>query len=229
MMKRYFLHLFYKEWLKTRWAFLGTLLLGTATILYIFIAVENKITLTGAKTILLRILYDEPPVIYYASFLYIPLLTALSIGIAQYVPEVIQKRIRLTLHLPVKNNILISGMAGFGLILLTLSNLLYIGLFLYYNIRLFPEELTKPVMISLTPWLLSSYIAYNFIAMIAMEPNKWRKVIYSVIAYYILQLFLVGNEPHGAFRESLPIMTLMVLLSSGLVLYSSQRFYKGEK
>ncbi len=55
MMKRYFLHLFYKEWLKTRWAFLGTLLLGTATILYIFIAVENKITLTGAKTILLRI------------------------------------------------------------------------------------------------------------------------------------------------------------------------------
>ena len=82
MMKRYFLHLFYKEWLKTRWAFLGTLLLGTATILYIFIAVENKITLTGAKTILLRILYDEPPVIYYASFLYIPLLTALAIGIA---------------------------------------------------------------------------------------------------------------------------------------------------
>ena len=142
MMKRYFLHLFYKEWLKTRWAFLGTLLLGTATILYIFIAVENKITLTGAKTILLRILYDEPPVIYYASFLYIPLLTALAIGIAQYVPEVIQKRIRLTLHLPVKNNILISGMAGFGLILLTLSNLLYIGLFLYYKTRHdFPDTL----------------------------------------------------------------------------------------
>lgn len=228
-MKSYLLHLFYKEWIKTRWAFLGMLVLGIATILYIFTAVENKITLMGAQTILLRILYDEPPVIYYASFQYIPLLTALSIGISQYIPEVMQKRIRLTLHLPVKNNVLISGMAGFGLLLLTLSNLLYAGLFLCYNIRLFPEEITAPVMISLTPWLLSSYIAYNFIAMIAVEPSTGRKVIYSVIAYYTIRLFLVGNEPHGAFGASIPVMVLMAVLSSGLVLYSSQRFYKGEK
>ncbi len=228
-MNRYLLHLFYKEWIKTRWAFLGILLLGIVTILYIFTAVENKITLMGAKTIMLRILYDEPPVIYYASFQYIPLLTALCIGISQYIPEVMQKRIRLTLHLPIKNNILISGMAGFGLLLLTLGNLIYAGLFLSYNIRLFPEEITKPVMISLTPWLLGSYIAYNFIALIAVEPSKWRKVVYSVIAYYILQLFLVGNESHGAFGASIPVMVLLVVLSSCLVLYSSQRFYKGEK
>ncbi|MDE6452486.1 MAG: hypothetical protein K2L23_09465 [Odoribacter sp.] len=228
-MKRYLLHLFYKEWIKTRWAFLGMLLLGIASILYIFTAVENKITLLGAKTILLRILYDEPPVIYYASFRYIPLLTALAIGISQYVPEITQKRIRLTLHLPVKNNVLIGGMAGFGLILLTLGNLLYAGLFLYYNIRLFPAEITRPVMISLTPWLLSGYIVYNFIAMIAMEPGKWRKVVYSVIAWYILQFFLVGDNPHGAFGASTPVMALMVVLSSVLVLYASQRFYKGER
>lgn len=228
-MRKYLLHLFYKEWLKTRWAFLGTLLLGIAAILYIFTAVGNKITLLGAKTVLLRILYDEPPVIYYASFRYIPLLTALAVGISQYVPEITQKRIRLTLHLPVKNNTLIAGMAGFGIILLTIGYLLYTGLFLYCNTRLFPEEITKPVMISLTPWLLGGYIAYNFIAMIAMEPGKWRKVVYSVIAWYILRLFLVGDSPHGAFGASVPVMALMVVLSSGLVLYASQRFYKGER
>ncbi len=228
-MTRYLLHLFYKEWIKTRWAFLGTLIPGIAIIMYIFTAVENKITLKGAKTIMLRILYDEPPFIYYASFQYIPLLTALCIGLSQYIPEVMQKRIRLTLHLPVKNTVLISGMAGFGLLLLTLSNLIYAGLFLCYNIRLFPEEITKPVMISLIPWFLSSYMAYNFMALIAVEPGKWRKLAYSVIAYYILQLFLTGKEPHGAFGASIPVMILMAVLSSGLVLYSSQRFYKGEK
>ena len=228
-MKRILLHLFYKEWIKTRWAFLGMLLLGIAAILYIFTAVENKITLLGAKTILLRILYDEPPVIYYASFRYIPLLTAIAVGISQYVPEITQKRIRLTLHLPVGNHALIAGLAGFGLALLTLGNLLYTGLFLYYNVRLFPAEITRPVMISLTPWLLSSYIAYNFIAMIAMEPGKWRKVVYSVIAWYILQFFLVGDHPHGAFGASIPVMVLMLVASSGGVLYASQRFYKGER
>lgn len=223
------LHLFYKEWIKTRWAFLGALILGIATILYIFTGVENKITLLGAKTVMLRILYDEPPVIYYASFQYIPLLMALCIGISQYVPEVTQKRIRLTLHLPLKNNVLISGMAGFGLLLLTIGNLIYTGLFLYYNIRLFPQEITNPVLLSLTPWLLSSYVAYNFIALIAVEPSKWRKVMYSVIAYYVLQLFLVGNEPHGAYAASIPVMIVLVVVSSCLILYSSQRFYKGEK
>lgn len=223
------LHLFYKEWIKTRWAFLGTLILGVATILYIFTSVENKITLLGAKTIMLRILYDEPPVIYYASFKFISILMALCIGISQYVPEVMQKRIRLTLHLPVRNNVLISGMAGFGLLLLTLGNLIFAGLFLYYNIRLFPQEITGPVMISVTPWLLGSYIAYNFIAMIAVEPGKWRKVIYTLIAYYVLQLFLVGDDPHGAYEASIPVMVVLVLMSSCLVLYSSQRFYKGEK
>lgn len=228
-MKRTLLHLFYKEWIKTRWAFLGMLLLGIVAILYIFTAVENKITLQGAKTILLRILYDEPPVIYYASFRYIPLLTAIAVGISQYVPEITQKRIRLTLHLPVGNHALIAGMAGFGLALLTLGNLLYTGLFLYYNVRLFPAEITRPVMISLTPWLLSSYIAYNFIAMIAMEPGKWRKVAYSVIAWYILQFFLVGDRPHGAFGASIPVLVLMTALSAGGVLYTSQRFYKGER
>ena len=223
------LHLFYKEWIKIRWAFLGMLLLGIVSILYIFTDVENKITLLGAKTVMLRVLYDEPPYIYYLTFRYIPLLTALAIGISQYVPEVMQKRIRLTLHLPLHNNTLILSMAVFGICLLTAANLIFTGVFLYYNIRLFPAEITYPVIKTLIPWFAGSYIAYNFIAMIAMEPNKWRKVAYSVITYYLLQLFLVAGEPHGAYAASIPVMILLVIASSCFVLYSSQRFYKGEK
>lgn len=223
------LHLFYKEWIKTRWAFFGMLLVGIACVLYIFTGIENKITLLGAKTVMLRILYDEPPYIYYATFRYLPLLTALAIGISQYVPEVMQKRIRLTLHLPLHNNTSILSMAAFGISLLSLGNLIFTGIFLYYNIRLFPAEITRPVVTTLVPWLAGSYIAYNFIAMIAMEPNKWRKAVYSVIAWYLLRLFLETGEPHGAYAASIPTMLLLVLASSCFVLYSSQRFYKGEK
>lgn len=35
------LHLFYKEWIKTRWAFLGALIIGICIVFYIFIMVEK--------------------------------------------------------------------------------------------------------------------------------------------------------------------------------------------
>lgn len=223
------LHLFYKEWIKTRWAFLCVLLLGIASIIYIFTGVDNKITMIGDKALILKILYETPPVIYYFEFLYMPLLAGIAIGISQYVPEVMQKRIRLTLHLPMNNNLLVVTMAAYGLLLLTLCNVIFTGLFFYYNTAVFPDELTYPVLISLTPWLLGSYVIYNFIAMIAMEPSRGRKVIYAIIAWYVLQLFMVGYEPHGAYRAAIPVLLLIAVCSCPLVLYTSSRFNKGEK
>ena len=37
------LHLFYKEWLKTKWFVLASLLLGVGTILYAFIGLNSNI------------------------------------------------------------------------------------------------------------------------------------------------------------------------------------------
>ena len=65
-------HLFYKEWIKTRAAFFGTLIVGIGVVFYIFIGVENRITLMGAKGYTLYMLYNNPPVIYYGLLRYIP-------------------------------------------------------------------------------------------------------------------------------------------------------------
>ena len=85
-------HLFYKEWIKTRTAFFCSLLVGVGVVFYIFIGVENKITLMGAKNYTLNILYSNPPVIYYSLLRYLPLLAAVSIGISQYVPDCCSSR-----------------------------------------------------------------------------------------------------------------------------------------
>ena len=52
------LHLFYKEWIKTRWAFLGALIIGICIVFYIFIMVENRMTMLGAKNYTLSVLYN---------------------------------------------------------------------------------------------------------------------------------------------------------------------------
>ena len=96
-------HIFYKEWIKTRWTYLAALVLGLATVFYVFIRVENGMERFGAKTYMLKVLYDNPPLIYYRMLLYVPLLIAASVGVTQYLPETVNRRIRLMLHLPVAN------------------------------------------------------------------------------------------------------------------------------
>lgn len=223
------LHIFYKEWIKTRWAALASLAIGVAVTLYIFTVVANKMTVLGAKVYTLQVLYDNPPVIYYSLLMYIPLLIALCVGITQYLPEVNQKRIRLTLHLPVKNNRLILYMALYGVVALTVANIVVLGLFMWKNIAVFPDEVTMPVLRSLLPYFLVSYPAYNFIAMIAMEPNRWRQLIYTVIALLVLSPFMVGIGAHGANFQNVWALLLMTVASFPLLLYTSHRFNKGEK
>ena len=223
------LHLFYKEWLKTRWAFLYALTAGVCVILYIFAGVENRITLIGAKNYMLRVLYDDPQVIYYSSMRYVPLLMALCVGITQWIPEVAHRRIRLTLHLPAGKNRLVITMAGFGIAMLTVGNLLFAALLLLFNMQVFPWEITAPVMASIVPWLLGSYAAYGFIALIAMEPNRWRQLIYTVIGWYVTGLFITGVKMHGAYAGCTPVLAITALAVSCLVLYSAYRFYKGER
>lgn len=120
-------HIFYKEWIKTRWTYLAALVLGLATVFYVFIRVENGMERFGAKTYMLKVLYDNPPLIYYRMLLYVPLLIAASVGVTQYLPETVNRRIRLMLHLPVANTRLVLGMALYGVAAVTVSNALLYG------------------------------------------------------------------------------------------------------
>lgn len=223
------LHIFYKEWIKSRLALLGSLAIGLATTFYIFAKVENHIVKFGAKIYMMKVLYDNPPIIYYQALMYIPLIIALCVGITQYMPEVTSRRIRLTLHLPAKNSNLITYMALYGMVAITIANALIFGLFVWKNVGLFPSQITIPVISSMLPWFLVAYPAYNFIAMVAMEPNRWRQLIYTLVGYYALSPFIVSGGAHGSYFSSTPALLFMTIASFPLVLYTSYRFSKGER
>lgn len=222
-------HLFYKEWLKTRWAFFASLAVGAAVIFYIFTMAENRMTMLGTKEYMLSVLYDNPPRIYYSWLQYIPLLGAVCIGLAQYVPEIKNRRIRLTMHLPVDNLKLISSMALFGLMLITILNVLLFGFFEYENHACFPAEITGPVTATAVNWFIASYLAYNYIGMTAMEPNGYRRLIYAVTGIILLTLYYNGVDFHGANSGSTWFLAVIALLSCPLVLFSTNRLNKGDR
>lgn len=222
-------HLFYKEWIKTRAAFFGTLIVGIGVVFYLFIGVENRITLMGAKGYTLYMLYNNPPVIYYGLLRYVPLLAAVCIGVSQYAPEVAQRRIRLTLHLPIGNRTLIAGMALYGLLLITLFNAIVLALFCFKNSALFPTEVTVPVRETVLGWFLAAYWVYNYIAFTALEPNRMRQLFYALTGIVVLSLYFYDVPFHGAYSGSMPVLALLALLSCPLVLFSGYRLNKGER
>ena len=101
-----------KEWLKVRWIFIGLAVLHGAALLITYYDLLNTFKIYKANEVVIQFITFE--VVFYSKVKYVSLLTGLGIGIFQFFPELNQSRLKLTLHLPVKENRLIFQMAATG-------------------------------------------------------------------------------------------------------------------
>ena len=111
--------IFYKERIKIRRFYpLATAVLAGFTA-YALLRIGRMYAFNGAASVWLAVL-DRGDVL-------------VGLGLAQFLPEIIQKRLKLTLHLPDSHRAMMLGMLGYGLVLLTMLfavQLLAIGLYL---------------------------------------------------------------------------------------------------
>lgn len=222
------LHIFYKEWLKTRWYALFILVVGAAVCTYLYMDVASSFKTTGAFDYTLRIMYSNPQANFYRSIMmYLPLVASLFVGLSQFLPEVIDKKIKLTLHLPLKHNTVLFMMQSFGVCLLTVIYLAVLTGFFITGLTFFPAEINVAFAVSLAPWFIGGYATYFMITMISMEPNILRQIIYSALTYFFVRLFYTGVLHGDTERLIIPLVLLTVV--SGITLfYSINRFIKGE-
>ena len=85
---------FYKEWIKTRYFFLIALVLSVLFCVYAMLNINRVIELKGAAHIWEVMLQRDAIFIHYLRF--VPLLMGAVAGMMQFVPEMQQKRIKLT-------------------------------------------------------------------------------------------------------------------------------------
>jgi hypothetical protein len=219
------IHLFYKEWLKTRWFVLAGLVVGVASIVYMFIQLNtNIINAEGAS----QYIYDwqRGGRAHYLLFRWIPILVALLIGVSQYAPEVLQKRIKLTLHLPRPEMSMLYTMVLYGFICLSAIMLICMGLFFTADAYFMPQEMHVMAIKALVPYIMAGYVTYAFVAMIAMEPNWSYGFFYLILAYFIVNdLFLNNPDTWG----TMPVLLLILVIASLGMLYTANRFKLGER
>ena len=106
--------IFYKEWIKTRRYTLLALILSLVFVGYALLQLQRVIGFKGVGH-LWEILLSRDTV-FIEVLTYVPLAIGVLMAVVQFVPEMQQKRLKLTLHLPYPQRRMVTLMLGSGLV-----------------------------------------------------------------------------------------------------------------
>lgn len=218
--------IFFKECVKTRWALVLIMIIFTAVIVYSFMNVSRGLRVAGSAHIWDMIVQKN---ITFVSFIYyVPLLAGLLLGISQYSPETYNKRLKLTLHLPIKESYNLLTMLSFGIISLgAIFIVAYAVLNIGFN-HYFSYEVAQWNMAKVAPWLWGGIAAYLLCAWVCIEPVWKQRVFNSIISLLIVWLFLF-DETSNAYNPFLPYLIGGVLLLIVFSFHSLVRFKEGKQ
>lgn len=216
----------YKEWLKTKWFLFIFAGLGMLAVGNIFLKVKHDFVFNEASNYWYLILFKGYK--YYSLLKFAPVIGGLMVAVAQYFPETVNKRIKLTFHLPVAEDKALIMMMVFGTVCLLSVFALVSVTFLCLSLVFFPIEIYWAAITSLTPWFLAGMACYYLGALIIMEP-VWRfRFLYTIVAAAFITPLFFEPTKNGGYAPANPILFLLVIATSIALLFSGYRFRKGE-
>lgn len=216
----------FKEWIKTRMVFFISLVLALATAGYAMLMVNRLIELKGVEHLWLIMLLKDNTFIDIIK--YVPVAVGIAIGIAQMAPEMSQKRLKLTLHLPYPQGRLLALMLATGVSELLIIFALQTAVVAVRYSFLLPAELVWRVMLTSLPWYLAGFAAYFFVTSICLEGTWRRRIIIGLLGVAALMIFFLQPAPEAYNGMSL-LLVIVVILLSILSFGSVIRFKEGRQ
>lgn len=212
---------FLKEWLKIRWFWLLALTLNLCGLGYLLLTVRHQFQIEHSEMIwywafeLRRLLYE--------SIKYLPLLTGVMIAVAQFLPELIANRFRLSLHLPIRADLLVWSWVGFGgLMAGVIMAIDAVGLYCIMS-GWFPKEAAWSAVLTAAPWFLGGWVAYFGVTLMMMEPHAPRRLFYMALSLAFLGL-LYQEKGYQEYDKALPILIIMAALFALAVILPAHRY-----
>ncbi|MBN1821328.1 MAG: hypothetical protein JXR31_12700 [Prolixibacteraceae bacterium] len=216
----------YKEWLKTRWFLIIYAAIGVLAVGRIFLKVQHDFTFNEATNFWYVILFQGYQ--YFGILKFLPALGGLIIAVSQFFPETVNKRIKLTFHLPIVENKVMIIMMLFGACCLLLTfgvvSLFFYGLSIIY----FPHEIIHGALVTMTPWFLAGLAIYFLAALIILEPVWKFRFLYALVAVAFIPSVFFDDTITGGYSPANPVLFVLVIIMSTALLFSGYRFRKGE-
>lgn len=216
--------LLFKEWKKTKWFAIGAFAVGMALLAYLFLKLGRSFRMVGLEH-LWDVMVNRDQFLF-RDIKYFPLATGFCLALAQFVPEMIQKRIKLSLHLPLSNRKIVFGMLGFGLLALLIIFILHISVILIFSAIYFPKEIILSNIYTMIPWYVAGVAAYTFMSWICLEPTWKRRIFNALIMFGTLQLCFLTDFP-AAYRPVVLALSIIPLYVLPFGYLSVQRFKVG--
>lgn len=216
--------IFYKEWIKVRRLFPLAVLALAGFTAYVLLRIGRMYTFDGAASVWIRVLERQD--ILIDDIKYLPACVGLLVGLAQFLPEIQHKRLKLTLHLPYPRRAMILRMLGFGIGLTAGLFLLQTALVAIYLQSILARELVARILLTALPWYAAGCTTYLFTAWICIEPSSRRRLFDLLIAAGVVRLFFLPGMPRS-YDTLLPWIAAMIACALFFPLYSTDRFRRG--
>lgn len=205
-------------------AFFVSLVLCVAMAVYVVLRINRLIELKGVEHMWMIMLLKDNTFIDLIK--YTPLCAGLIIGVAQMAPEMVQKRLKLTLHLPYPQMRMISLMLITGVVELLLIFAIQSAMIAIYYQTLIPGELVIRVMLTAMPWYFAGFMAYLFSAAICLEGAWVRRSVLVLLGISAVIVCYLQPAPE-AYNGMATLMLVFTVLLSLLVAGSVVRFKEG--
>lgn len=218
--------IFYKEWIKTRWYLLLTMVVTLGFAGYSMLRINRVVEMKGVEHIWEVMLQRDA--VFVDLLQYVPLLVGLLLAIVQFVPEMHRKCLKLTLHLPYPQMRMVASMLLYGMAALIVCFALNFLLMAVYLEGILAPELVRHILFTAAPWYLAGITGYLLVSWICLEPAWKRRILNLIIALLVLRVFFLSATPE-AYNNFLPWLALYTLLIAGFSWLSVVRFKEGKQ
>ena len=197
--------IFFKEFLKLKYRLPFLILPVVAVLSYEFMSFHHAYFAVEPES-MHWYRYSDLGFAPHAFMFPLTLFIALSVALFEYIPERVNGRVKISLHLPVSHLKMLSYHLISGIVILSIIYFLFfltLILFLDY----FPSFIVLDMGISYLYYALFSFVVYLGVSAIILEKRR-ESIAYKVL--FLSALFLVAKERVG-LEDFIPLLFLLVL------------------
>lgn len=210
--------------MKTKRCIAMVLFVSVLISVYSYINLRYEIRINEAVNIWYAVIFQGKSLT--PLMMYVLPLSAIMVSIVQFTPEMTDKRLKLTLHLPAKEiNIMISMLLyGYATLLILYTTTFFLIFFLMLS--LFSLDIVIGSIAQISVWMTAGFISYGLTSWIVLEP-KWKYRILNIcIAIAMISVLYINTLPFGYSDFKSGLMTTIVV-SFFFPVYSCIRFKEG--
>ena len=216
--------LYYKEWLKIRWAFFSITGVFILDLIKIALNISYNIRFMEANNYWYQITILGS--LFYLDLNYLPIAAGIVLAAFQFAPEISADRLKLTLHLPLHENTILLSMISAGLLALSLIFITTYILFILIMLNFFPAQIIYSALLTSLPWFLAGFTGYMAASMIFLEPIWLKRAILILLSASYVDLLLYKSV-YNQYEPSILIFALITLFFITAIFYPALRFRKG--